>query len=89
MIKNNDIKEEICFLYDNNDNFLFQIDSNLKLNDVRIQIKDQKLDGYYVEYQEEGKYCNTTIYISPEGRLNHWPEGFYRLFDEQLDRLLD
>lgn len=87
-IKNNYISEVTSFLYNPDGELLFTINSNLKLNDVRIQIKEQKLEGYYLKYKkDEGDLYK--ISINPNGQLSSWPEGFYDLFDKQLDKLLD
>ena len=48
MIEIKHFEEEVIKLYDNNDNFIGEIDNELSFNDVRLQIAEQKLSGYYV-----------------------------------------
>lgn len=48
MIEIKHFEEEVIKLYDNNDNFIGEIDNELSFNDVRLQIAEQELSGYYV-----------------------------------------
>ncbi len=82
MIKINEIKEPVCKLYDDADNLVGDINSALQLNDVRIQIKNQKAKGYYVMWK------GRTIRIDSRGNLEEWPIGFYDNGDKQLDELI-
>jgi hypothetical protein len=60
-----------------------QITSFLQLQNVRIQIKKEKLSGYFIAW--DGWIIN----INNEGKLDRWPAGFYDLMDHQLNYLVD
>jgi hypothetical protein len=55
--------------------------------DVRIQIKEQKLEGYYIVFTEDKQ--DRQIMITSDGGTDCYPQGFFSLLDDQLDRLLD
>jgi predicted ATPase len=82
-IKINKVEEPTCSLYDPNDNLIGEINSTLVLNDVRIQIKNNKVSGYYIMWK------GITIRIDKIGNLKEWPKGFYDILDDQLMDLLD
>jgi len=84
MIKINTITEPVCSLFGPNDELIGEISSLFSLNDVRIQIMQQKLKGYYII---TGKY--ERIEIDKNGNLDWWPKGFYDLIDDQMMTLLD
>lgn len=81
IIINNNIPQEVVQLYDNNDNFIGNIENELAFNDVRIQIKNKKLSGYYIVFENE-KYE-----IDRYGRLRVWPP-IYETYENQLSELL-
>jgi predicted ATPase len=84
MIKiNNNLKEESCFLYGPNNVLIGEIKNYFAFNDVRIQIREQKLSGYYIDFKNE------RIFINQHGKLDYWPKGLFDLFDKQLDKLLN
>jgi predicted ATPase len=83
MIKINEIKESPCKLYDNKDNLVGDIISTLQLSDVRIQIKKEKVSGYYVIWNDQ------KIRIDKFGYVESWPKGFFDTYDDQLDELID
>jgi len=83
-IRVNKIIEHTSKLYDPNGKFIGEITSHLELNDIRIQIKENKVDGYYIMWKDDYR-----IFIDKYGRLDEWPKGFYDLFDDQLDALID
>ena len=80
-IKINDIKQVMCFLYSPDDEFIGTIESEYSWNDVRIQIMEQKLSGYYVMFNEH------KIEIDSDGRCETWPDGFYDITEKQLEKL--
>ena len=82
-VKIEKIEEARCFLHGPDNILIGEINTNLELNHVRIQIKDQKLEGYYVIWE------HYKLIISPEGRLHNWPNGFYDTMDTQLDALIN
>lgn len=53
-----------------------------QFNDVRIQLKEQKLNGYYCMFYDEK--CN----LDSDGRCDNWPDGFFDLTENQLIQLL-
>lgn len=55
-----------------------------EFNDLRIQIKTNKVEGYYMRPKEGGELC----FIDSDGRIDYWPEGFYDLIENQLMHLL-
>ena len=83
MIKINKIVETTCKLYDPDGNYIGKITNGLELNDVKIQIKTDKVSGYYILWK------NFQIFIDKFGTLSEWPKGFYDLLDDQLDALVD
>ena len=58
-----------------------------ELYDIRLQIKNQEIDGYFVLY-DDGKVIHH-INIFTNGRLSDWPKGFFDLTDYYLCLLLD
>lgn len=82
IIINNNIPQEIVQLYDNNGNFIGNIENELAFNDVRIQIKNKKLTGYYIVFE------NKKYEIDMRGRLRVWPPNLYETYENQLSELL-
>ena len=81
-VKINDIKETTADLIDPQGVVVGEIKSQLQLDDVRIQIKEQKVSGYTI------KWTDYTIEISKNGHLDKWPFGFFDIMDIQLNKLL-
>lgn len=86
MIKIRKIKETICQLYDPQDNLVGTIRSELQLNDVRLQIKEQNISGYYIMWKDKG--LDYHINIDRKGTLENWPVGFYDTAIGQCEKLL-
>ena len=82
-IKINEIKETTATLIDPQGVVVGEIKSHLQLDDVRIQIKKQKVSGYTIRWEE------WLISISDTGRLDAWPVGFFDIMDNQLNELLE
>lgn len=82
MIKINEIKGTTCELYDPADNLLGTIDSELVLNDIRIQIQKEGTKGYYIVWDDE------KLRIDKYGNLDNWPEGFFDTVEKQYMTLL-
>jgi predicted ATPase len=82
-IKINKVEEPTCSLYDPDSNHIGEINSTLELNDVRIQIKNNGVSGYYIMWK------GSPIRIDRRGNLEAWPKGFYDIIDDQLMELLD
>lgn len=54
-----------------------------ELNDLRIQVKRAKAEGYAVCFND------IMIPIHPNGKLSEWPDGMHDLWDKQLRELID
>ena len=81
-VKINKFIEPTCKLY-NQEGEIGDIESELSLNDVLVQIKQQKLNGYYIMFD------NNRINISDDGKVDAQPKGFYGdKIEEQLTYLL-
>jgi len=81
-IKINKIEEPVSKLFDSEDNLVGKISSLLELNEVRIQIKKNKLYNYYIRWGDH------IIYLSNDGTFYPFIEGFYDQIDYQLEALL-
>lgn len=76
MIQINDLKDDPVSLYDPNDNYLGEIENYLQWLDVRLQISQKRLNGYYVkdktgkviEIDNVGGYSNYEL-MNESGRL--------------------
>jgi len=86
-VKVRQIKETFCELYDADGNDVGIISSELELNDVRIQIKEQQLKGYYILWEDENNQKNH-IQIDHMGNLERWPYGFFDVGEKQLYKLI-
>ena len=72
-----------CELFhENSDTAIGIIESEYSLLDVLVQIKEQKLDGYYIMFEGH------KITISNEGRTQGRPNGFYDLTGKFLRQLI-
>lgn len=60
-----------CELYNPEDKYVGTIRNETALHDVRVQIKRNKLSGYYVLFKGE------KIHIDVDGNIEEYPEGFY------------
>lgn len=82
---NKDVKDSVAYLFHNSVE-IGTISNQLQLNDVRLQIARQKLNGYYIIF------CNgdglQEISILPDGSLSIWPEGFFDTQQKQLAELV-
>lgn len=67
-------------VFDNEGNSLGML-NEFEFNEIRIQIKEQGLEGCYAMFEGE------KIFIDRDGRVNNWPEGFFDLLDDQFTRL--
>ena len=81
MININTIKEPVCRLYDDSGICLGNITSDIQFLDVRCQIMDEGIGGYYVIWN------NYIIKINKDGCCDEWPKGFYDQNEAYLDRL--
>lgn len=52
-----------------------------EFNDLRVQIAENKLEGYYVMYND------IKHPIDKNGRIENWSQGLFDLFETQLSNL--
>ena len=81
MIKINRIEPQVVELFNPEDISMGFI-NEYEFNDICIQIKQQKLDGYYCIYNNE------IFRINNDGRSNDWFEGFFDTIEKQYSKLL-
>jgi len=81
MVKINEIKEHESILCLDGEEIGI-ITSFLQLNDIRLQIKRNKLSGYYI------KWNIFKLSIDEYGHVSDWPLGFYDTFDKQIEELI-
>jgi len=75
-VKINKFEEPQCTLYNPNGEVVGKITSLLQLTDIRLQIREQNLDGYYVKWVDFNSEEKTTP-ITPFGRFgDDWPRDF-------------
>lgn len=79
---NNNIEEDHVPLYNPEGKLVGIIENELAFNDVRIQIMENKLRGYYIVYK--GQVCRIDIH----GELDIWSNDLYRTNVDQLSKLL-
>ena len=82
MVKINNIIETNAFLV-RGCVVIGEVFSVLQVNDIRIQIAEQQLEGYYFRWKGE------RILINKHGRLSSWPKGFFDTWDNQMDSLMN
>lgn len=79
---NNHIKEDRVSLYNPEGKLIGIIKNELAFNDVRIQIIENKLKGYYIVHKDQK--CQIGI----DGELDPWPDNLYRTNIDQLLKIL-
>lgn len=81
MIQINKIKPLKCKAYSPEGKYLGLL-NEYEFNDLRVQIKEQQIFGYYMLFNDE------KILIDKNGRCKEWPIGFYDTIENQLCKLL-
>jgi hypothetical protein len=79
---NNDIQEEFCFLYGPDDVLVGAIKNYLAFLDVRVQVMEQNLEGYYLAFKGN-KYE-----INKDGRIKDHPEDLFSTNIQSLRKLI-
>lgn len=79
---NNNIEEDHVPLYSPEGSLIGIIENGLAFNDVRIQIIENKLSGYYIMYK--GQKC----LIGTNGELETWPNDLYTTYTDQLLKMI-
>lgn len=82
MVEYKEIPPQYVDVYKPNGEHFSKVNEH-ELYDIRLQIKNQELEGYYIVFE------NVRIYINIKGQLDHWPKGFFDLTDHYLSLLLD
>ena len=82
MIKINKITPQTVELF-SPDNKSLGFINEYEFNDVRIQINEEKKEGYYCMYN------NKKIFIDIDGNILHWEVGFFDLNVKQLNKLFN
>lgn len=67
------------------------------LNGIRIAVHDGKVKPEQVqlhyfarsEYDEQANHSVSSPHIDQDGRIDHWPEGFFDEWDKSLEALLE
>jgi hypothetical protein len=70
MIKIKKIEPPRVYVYKDKDEFVGYL-NEYEFNDLRVQIKFEKISGYYFEFN------NRRIYICSDGKLQHYPHGLF------------
>jgi predicted ATPase len=66
------------------------------LNGIRVAVKNQlipaeKVRLFYLERQNDNAVHQSTVYqpeLDDDGRIDHWPKGFFDEWDKSLEQLL-
>ncbi len=92
MIKvNNNLKDKgRTILYNSDDQFVGIIENQYALLDIRNQIKEQKLNGYYMIYWIDNKVESDNyeiIEIDSDGMYSKHPEHFFDTSVKLLNKL--
>lgn len=84
-----DIEEhEWCFLYSPEGKEIGLINSLAQFNDVRLQIQEEDVDGYYVIWTDSADSKQYRIDINRYGAAYSWPEGFFTQVTLQSQEIL-
>lgn len=89
MITIRKIEESTAKLYGPDDVLIGEITSELQLYDVRCQIKEQGLGGYYLIWKDPNSGQDFEMWFNKRGQINHWPKGFFHKIDNYLHKLVD
>jgi len=80
MIKKREIIPQTVEIFDPENKSLGMF-NEYEFNDLRIQIKKENIEGYYVKFNEH------KINICPNGKVEKWPSGFFDLQERQFSEL--
>ena len=85
MISYKKIEPQLVNVYDE-DGFFATV-NELELYDIRVQIKNEEVKGFYILFPVDG--VMNRIDINIKGQLSDWPKGFFDKTDHYLCLLLD
>lgn len=77
-----DIEENFCEIFSPDNKLIVKTNNVYCVNDIMIQIRKKKLEGYYVMFN--GYKLEITNY----GRIKNPPKGFFEIYAKQLRKLL-
>lgn len=80
-IKVNKITPQTVECFDPNNNSLGFL-NEYEFHDLRVQIKREKVKGYYCIFD------NRELFIDINGRIAFWPEGFFDVIENYMIELL-
>jgi hypothetical protein len=83
MIIIREFTEEKWPLYCSNNELIGYVDV-FQYNDARIQIKEQKLSGYYILFGDD----KLRIDITSSGKAVKHPNGFFDTYNNQLMKII-
>lgn len=86
MIKINNVVDMTVEVY-HNDKLIGAIDTQYQLNDIRLQVKRQKLSGVYFIFVRSNDDV-IRIDCDSNGNLSKWPKGFFDVIEKQLYELV-
>lgn len=82
MVVVQNIQNKTVKVYTPSDELLVETNSELIFNDIRLQIAEQNLEGYYIEFEDE------KINILSNGKMERWPDGLFDISIIQLAKLI-
>lgn len=82
MIEVRKVEDTAATLFGPDDMFVGNIDTNLQLLDIRIQIKEAEISGYYIIWKGQ------RLDIDKTGNIDNWPVGFFDVLDTLLNKLI-
>lgn len=86
MLKINNVVDTTVAVYHNN-KLIGTIDTQYQLNDIRLQVKNQKLSGVYFLFVRPDDVVER-IDCDSNGNLSKWPKGFFDVIEKQLCELV-
>lgn len=75
-------EDKYCDVYKPNGELLIHTNNMLTFTDIRVQIKQKQLNGYYIVFE------NKRYEIKSNGRIEHWPNGLFSVYINKLVNLI-
>jgi hypothetical protein len=85
VIKLKEIPIQTCVVYGPDDEFLGEA-NEYEFHDLRVQIKEKKLEGYYCKFDIDGE--EYIFNIDKDGRSNDWVSGMFDNIEKSMMKLL-
>lgn len=83
MLKFDRIREKIGRVYSPDNKFLGEVFNEVEYLNIRVQIAEQKLEGYYVMFGKD------KVHIHPNGYVSDHPPDVYTLKDKLESKLYE